>query len=195
MGLFMASTQGLVDWVGEWEGFCCKAMGVTGVITTFSFTGCGLPVLTSTDTVPKLGVAGPDAGMGGASKTGTSGTAVGTGDPVETSALLAGLGVGKAWGNPASSGTGQTNAINTKKANIPPPAYHLNGQRLGENSMGPVQRLGLYGFAWIWLRPTLKSRGGDWGNKGSKARSSAFKWRQMPKARLRTKSPSGMSPN
>ena len=65
-------------------------MGVTGVITTFSFTGCGLPVLTSTDTVPKLGVAGPDAGMAGASKTGTSGTAVGTGDPVETSALLAG---------------------------------------------------------------------------------------------------------
>jgi hypothetical protein len=143
MGFFMASTQGLVVWVGKWERFCCKAIGVTGVITIFSVNGCGLPILPSTGAVPAVGVAGTDTVMGGVSKAVTGGATDGTGDPATPSALLGPLGVGKAWGNPVSSETGQTNQINTTKAKIPPPAYHLNGHRLGENSMGPVQRLGL----------------------------------------------------
>jgi hypothetical protein len=35
----MASTQGLLVWVGNWIGFCGKAMGVTGVMTIFSDNG------------------------------------------------------------------------------------------------------------------------------------------------------------
>jgi hypothetical protein len=141
MGFFMASTQGLVIWVVKWVGFCCKAIGVTGVITTFSVIGCGLPTLPSEGMLPELGVAGPGTGMGGVSKTGTCGA--GTGDAAAPSALLTPMGVGIAWGNPASSETGQNNPSKTKRAKAPPPAYHLNGQRLGENNMGPVQRLGL----------------------------------------------------
>jgi hypothetical protein len=141
MGFFMASTQGLVVWVGKGCGFCCKAVGVTGVITTFSGKGCGLPTLASKGLLPKLGVAGPGTGMGGASKTGTCGA--GAGDPASPSALFAPMGFGIAWGNTDSSETGQTNQSKTKKAKAPPTTYHLNGQRLGENSMGPVQRLGL----------------------------------------------------
>ena len=113
MGFFMASTQGLVVWVGKWGRFCCKAIGVTGVITTFSVNGCGLPILPSTGTVPAVGVAGTDTGMGGVSKTGTVEATVGPGDPATPSALLGPVGDGKAWGNPVSSETGQTNQINT----------------------------------------------------------------------------------
>jgi len=170
-------------------------VGITGVITTFSVKVCGLPTLLSKGTLSDLGLAGSDTGMGGVSKTGTGGTKVGAEDTAAPSTLLAPMALAVSWGSSFCSTAGQNAQSKAKKARAAPPVYPFKGQRLGENSMGPDQRLGLYGFAWIWLRPTLKSLAGDWGNKGNKARSSAFKWRHMPKAKLRTKRPSGMSSN
>ena len=63
--------------------------------------------------------------------------------PDAPSALLAPIGVGVAEDVAISFEPGPTNHSKPTKAKTTPSAAHFIGQRLGENSIGPDQRLGL----------------------------------------------------
>jgi hypothetical protein len=80
--------------------------------------------------------------MGGISEA-AAGAACTATFPDAPSALLAPTEVGLAIGIAAPFEPGAKNHSTPTKAKTAPNAAHFNGQRLGENSMGPDHRLGL----------------------------------------------------
>ena len=84
----------------------------------------------------------PETGVAGISEAAVAEACAGA-SPDAPSALLAPVGVGVAVGVAISFEPGPTNHNKPTKAKNTPKAAHFNGQRLGENSMGPDHRLGL----------------------------------------------------